>query len=44
VGFSNPFGQLVFFAVVAVIVGTLAAIRPAGQASRLNVLEALQYE
>jgi putative ABC transport system permease protein len=39
-----PGGQLVFFAVVAVIVGMAAAILPARRAARLNVLHALQYE
>jgi ABC-type lipoprotein release transport system permease subunit len=29
---------------VAVVAGTLAAVLPARRASRLNVLEALQYE
>jgi putative ABC transport system permease protein len=44
VRFSIPSGQLVFFAVVAVIVGIVAAIMPARRAARLNVLRALQYE
>ena len=39
-----PIGQLVAFAIVAVIVGMLAAIFPARRAARLNVLRALQYE
>ena len=39
-----PVGQLVLFAVVALIVGMLAAILPARRAARLNVLRALQYE
>jgi ABC-type antimicrobial peptide transport system permease subunit len=34
----------VFFAIVAVIVGILAAIMPARRAAKLNVLRALQYE
>ncbi len=42
--FSIPWGQLVFFAIVAVIVGIVAAIMPARRAARLNVLRALQYE
>jgi putative ABC transport system permease protein len=42
--FSVPFGQLVIFAIAAIIVGVLAAILPARRASRLNVLQALQYE
>jgi putative ABC transport system permease protein len=41
---SLPIGQLVVFAIAAVIVGIIAAIFPARRASRLNVLEALQYE
>jgi putative ABC transport system permease protein len=44
VRFSIPWGQLVIFAVVAVIVGILAAIMPARRAAKLNVLRALQYE
>jgi putative ABC transport system permease protein len=42
--FSLPVGQLVIFAIVAVIVGIIAAIFPARRAARLRVLEALQYE
>ncbi|MGH3005082.1 MAG: ABC transporter permease [Gaiellaceae bacterium] len=42
--FSVPLGQLVIFAIVAVIVGIVAAIMPARRAARLNVLRALQYE
>ena len=42
--FAFPVGQIVGFIVAAVIVGILAAIFPARRASRLNVLEALQYE
>ena len=41
---SVPGRQLVFFAIVAAIVGMLAAILPARRAARLNVLNALQYE
>ncbi len=44
VGFKIPYGQLVFFAVVAVFVGVVAAVLPARRAARLNVLQALQYE
>ena len=36
--------SLVIFAVVAIAAGIVAAILPARRASRLNVLEALQYE
>jgi putative ABC transport system permease protein len=39
-----PVGGLAAFALVAVIVGVLAAIAPARRASRLDVLSALQYE
>jgi putative ABC transport system permease protein len=42
--FKVPIGQLVVFAIIAVIVGILAAIMPARRAARLNVLRALQYE
>ena len=41
---SLPVGTLVVFTVVAIIAGVLAAIAPARRASRLNVLNALQYE
>ena len=44
VPFLVPVGTLVVFVVAAIIVGLLAAIFPARRASRLNVLEALQYE
>jgi ABC-type antimicrobial peptide transport system permease subunit len=39
-----PIGQLIVFAFAAIIVGIIAAIFPARRASRLNVLQALQYE
>jgi putative ABC transport system permease protein len=39
-----PGRQLIVFAVVAIVVGILAAILPARRAARLNVLNALQYE
>jgi putative ABC transport system permease protein len=42
--FAIPWGTLVVFVVAAIVVGFLAAIFPARRASRLNVLEALQYE
>jgi putative ABC transport system permease protein len=42
--FALPTSQLIVFAVVAVVVGILAAIFPARRAARLNPLEALQYE
>jgi putative ABC transport system permease protein len=41
---SVPIGQLVVFAIAAIFVGIIAAIFPARRASRLNVLQALQYE
>jgi putative ABC transport system permease protein len=44
VRFQIPWGQLVVFAIIAVIVGILAAIMPARRAAKLNVLRALQYE
>ena len=44
VQFKVPTGQLILFAVVAVVVGVVAAILPARRAARLNVLRALQYE
>jgi ABC-type antimicrobial peptide transport system permease subunit len=42
--FSVPWGSVIVFALAAIFVGLLAAIFPARRASRLNVLEALQYE
>jgi putative ABC transport system permease protein len=42
--FALPTGSLVIFALAAIVVGLLAAIFPARRASRLNVLQALQYE
>ena len=42
--FAVPYGSLAVFVGVAVLAGMLAAILPARRASRLNVLEALQYE
>src|SRR5215204_1726045 len=41
---SWPITSLIVFVVVAIAVGLIAAIFPARRASRLNVLEALQYE
>ncbi len=41
---SVPIGTLAVFVCVAILAGMLAAILPARRASRLNVLEALQYE
>ena len=44
IDFTLPIGQLIVFAVAAIVVGILAAIFPARRAARLNVLRALQYE
>ena len=44
VEFSLPVLPLAVFTLVAIVAGVLAAILPARRASRLNVLEALQYE
>jgi putative ABC transport system permease protein len=41
---SVPVVQLIVFALAAIVVGIIAAIFPARRASRLNVLQALQYE
>jgi len=41
---SYPVGSLLLILVVAALAGVLAAILPARRASRLNVLESLQYE
>jgi putative ABC transport system permease protein len=42
--FALPYRSLAIFVVVAIVAGMLAAILPARRASKLNVLEALQYE
>ncbi len=42
--FAVPYGTLGVFVGVAIMAGMLAAILPAKRASKLNVLEALQYE
>jgi ABC-type antimicrobial peptide transport system permease subunit len=42
--FAVPWLSVVFFVIAAIVVGLLAAIWPARRASKLNVLEALQYE
>jgi putative ABC transport system permease protein len=44
IGFAVPYGTLIVFVGVAVAAGTLAAILSARRASRLDVLQALQYE
>jgi len=41
---SYPVGSLVFLLIFAAVIGVLAAILPARRASRLDVLESLQYE
>lgn len=41
---SVPWGSMVVFLVLAVIVGLIAAIIPAVRASRINVLRAITYE
>jgi len=42
--FALPWVRLVLIALAAIVVGIVAAVFPARRASRLNVLEALQYE
>jgi putative ABC transport system permease protein len=42
--FAVPYVNVVLFVLAAIVVGILAAVIPARRASRLNVLEALQYE
>jgi putative ABC transport system permease protein len=44
IDFAVPVGQVIVFAVAAVVVGIIAAIFPARRAARLNPLQALQYE
>ncbi|HEV8687876.1 MAG TPA: FtsX-like permease family protein, partial [Gaiellaceae bacterium] len=44
IAFRVPVSTLILVAIAAIVVGILAAIMPARRASRLNVLEALQYE
>jgi putative ABC transport system permease protein len=44
VAFSLPLVPLVIFTLIALAAGLVAAALPARRASRLNVLEALQYE
>ncbi|HEY3434580.1 MAG TPA: ABC transporter permease, partial [Solirubrobacterales bacterium] len=41
---SYPVGSLILLLVFAALLGVLAAIQPARRASRLDVLESLQYE
>jgi putative ABC transport system permease protein len=42
--FAIPYGLLVVFAVIAALLGMVAAIAPAIRASRIKVLEAITYE
>jgi putative ABC transport system permease protein len=42
--FAVPWGTIVIFVLAAIFVGLVAAIFPARRASRLNILNALQYE
>ena len=42
--FAVPWNTIIVFVLAAIIVGLLAAIFPARRASRLNILNALQYE
>jgi putative ABC transport system permease protein len=44
IAFALPVGQLIVFAIAAIVVGILAAIFPARRAAKLDPLEALQYE
>ena len=44
IALSIPVAPLVAFTLIAVVAGIGAAIMPARRASRLNVLDALQYE
>jgi putative ABC transport system permease protein len=44
IGFAVPTVSVLVFVVAAIMAGLVAAILPARRASRLNVLEALQYE
>jgi putative ABC transport system permease protein len=42
--FAIPYGLLVVFAVIAALLGIVAAIAHAIRASRIKVLEAIAYE
>ena len=42
--FSVPGAQLAVFMVIAIVVGVLAAVLPARRASRVDILQAIQYE
>ena len=41
---SIPFGQLVVFLVLSLVIGVLAAVLPARRAARLDVLRAIATE
>jgi putative ABC transport system permease protein len=43
-GFSVPIGQIAIFAVLALLVGVIAAVGPARRSSRVNVLEAIHQQ
>jgi putative ABC transport system permease protein len=45
-GFSLaiPVGQLLVFLVIALLVGVVAAVRPARRAARIDILEAVRAE
>ena len=44
IGFAVPWVTIIVFVIATIVAGILAAVLPARRASRLNVLEALQYE
>jgi putative ABC transport system permease protein len=44
VAFEVPWSSLLYFVGVAVVAGLWAALLPARRASKLNVLNALQYD
>ncbi|MGH2921353.1 MAG: FtsX-like permease family protein, partial [Gaiellaceae bacterium] len=44
VEYAPPWRNLILFALIAMVVGIVAAVAPARRAARLNVLRALQYE
>jgi putative ABC transport system permease protein len=43
-GFAVPAGQLLFFLLLAIVVGVVGAIAPARRGARIDVLEALRHE
>jgi len=42
--FSVPYGQLLVMALVAYVLGVIAAVAPARRATKLNVVDALAFE